>query len=240
MLLLPFLGGALVYHYVSRAARPGFVPLLGLLLASLFVSTLLVNARAADDGPGGGFLASASSTLRQPGQMLRPLTSEADAEMAPALAAALGVVPEEMGFTRGGATVGDFFVRPVPRQLWTEKPLSPREAVISRLWPTEYLHGVANPEFSVLLYFYLDFAILGVIVGMAIYGVVARAVYEYFRAHADNLTVSLLFSFSVPFLVIALRDSPVDTFVRAGFICLPLLLMFRFAAKRSPNPVRTG
>jgi hypothetical protein len=235
MLLLPFVGGALVYHYVSRNRRPGIAALAALLLAGFFVSTVLVTARA---DPSSGFGETARSTLQHPEQMLEPITSAPDAEMAPALAAALKVVPEEFGFKRGGATVGDFFTRPIPRGLWSEKPLSPRETIISRLWPNEYLHGVANPEFSVLLYFYLDFAILGVIVGMAVYGVIARAVYEYFRAYGDNLVVRLLFSFSVPFLVIGLRDSPVDTFVRGAFIFLPILLVFRFAAGRSPRVAR--
>lgn len=234
MLLLPFVGGVLVYHYVSRNRRPRIVTLVTLVFVGFFVSTLLVNARTGDNG-NGRFRETASSTLQHPERMLEPLTSDSDAEMAPALAAALKVVPEELGFMRGGATVGDFFTRPVPRGLWSEKPLSPRETIISRLWPNEYLHGVANPEFSVLLYFYLDFAILGVIVGMAAYGVIARTLYEYFRAHGDNVVVRLLFSFSVPFVVIALRDSPVDTFVRAVFIFLPVLLVFRFAASRRPR-----
>jgi hypothetical protein len=237
MLLLPFAGGALVYHYVSRNSRPGIVTLAALVLVSLFVSSLLVNTRLAGDGRSGGFRDTASSTVRHPERMLAPLTRDSDAEMAPALAAALKLVPEEIGFMRGGAILGDFFTRPIPRGLWSEKPLPPRETIISRVWPDEYLHGVANPEFSVLLYFYLDFAVLGVIVGMAAYGVIARTLYEYFRAHDDNLVVRLVFSFSVPFVAIALRDSPVDTFVRAVFIFLPVLLVFRFASNRSPRIV---
>jgi hypothetical protein len=229
MLLLPFVGGAVVYHFVSRNTRPGIVTLVALLVLSCFVSKVLLDSRSA----GQGVSEAATSTLHHPEQMLDPLTSDADAEMAPALAAALRVIPEDVEFMRGGATFGDFFTRPIPRELWNEKPLSPRETMISQLWPAEYLHGVANPEFSVLLFFYLDFALLGVIVGMALYGVIARFIYEYFRLHGDSLGVRLLFSFSVPFIAIALRDSPVDTFVRAVFIFLPVLLVFRFAASRN-------
>jgi hypothetical protein len=231
MLLLPFVGAAVVYHYVAGKTRPGILTLVALLLVSCFVSKLLLDARA-EGGSAGG---TAVSTLRNPEQMLDPLTSDADAEMAPALAAALRVIPQDVDFMRGGATAGDFLRRPIPRELWRDKPLSPRETLIARLWPSEYLHGVANPEFSVLLYFYLDFALLGVIVGMALYGIIARFIYEHFRRNADSLVVRLVFSFSVPFVAIALRDSPVDTFVRAAFIFLPVLLVFRFAARPSPE-----
>jgi hypothetical protein len=231
MLLLPFIGGAVVYHYISRDRRPGIVTLIALLVLSCFVSKLLLDSRSA----GQGLSETASTTLQHPERMLDPLTSDADAEMAPALAAALRVIPEDAEFMRGGATVGDFVTRPIPRELWSAKPIPPRETIISQLWPTEYLHGVANPEFSVLLYFYLDFALLGVIVGMALYGVMARVIYEYVRLHGESLVVRLLFSFSVPFVAIALRDSPVDTFVRAVFIFLPVLLVFRFAATHSPR-----
>lgn len=237
MLLLPFIGGALVYRYVSKNARPRIVTAIGLVAVSLFVSTVLHNARLAGDGPRGGLRASASSTLRHPEQVFNPLTTGLDAAMAPGLATALRVVPEDLEFMRGRASVGDLVTRPIPRQLWSEKPLAPRETIILRLWPEEYVHRVANPEFSVLLYFYLDFAIFGVIVGMAAYGVIARSVYEYFRAHDDNLVVRLVYSVSVPFVVIALRDSPVDTFARGVFILLPILLVFRFAAERTPRTV---
>jgi hypothetical protein len=235
MLLLPFVGGLLVYHYVSRRTRPGAPALAALLLTSIFVSTLLLQARTSDPQDP-GFRETAISTLQHPERMLEPLTGEADAEMAPAFAAALKVVPEDLGFTRGRSTVGDFFTRPIPREWWHEKPLSPRETVISRLWPTEYRRGNANPEFSTLLYFYLDFALFGVIAGMALYGVAARALFEYFRAYRDNLAVQLIFSLSVPFIAIGLRDSPVDTLVRGAFIFLPILLVFRFARREPRSP----
>ncbi|HET6761305.1 MAG TPA: O-antigen polymerase [Gemmatimonadaceae bacterium] len=236
MLLLPFIGGAVVYHYVSRRTRPGIFALIGLLVISCFVSKLLLDSRNGDQGHS----EAARSILQHPERMLDPLTRSSDAEMAAALAVALKVIPEEMEFMRGGATVGDFVRRPMPRELWREKPLSPRETLISRLWPTEYRHGVANPEFSVLLYFYLDFALLGVIVGMALYGVIARVIYEYFRLHGDSLVVRLVFSLSVPFIAIALRDSPVDTFMRAAFVIVPVVVVFGFAAKRDQRLVPRG
>lgn len=237
MLLLPFVGGALVYRYVSRGTRPRIVTVMALIVVGLFVSTILHDARLASDGPDGSLRASTSSTIRQPERIFDPLTSGLDAAMAPGLATALKVVPEDIGLMRGGASVGDFVTRPIPRELWSNKPLSPREKLISHVWPAEYAHRVANPEFSVLLYFYLDFAILGVIVGMAAYGVIARGLYEYFRTHHDNLVVRLMFALSVPFVVIALRDSPVDTFARGIFIFLPIWFAFRFAAASNVRSV---
>jgi hypothetical protein len=137
MVLLPFLGGGLIYYYVSRNKRPNAAILCAVAVGALFASTLLLGTRAAGaENP--NMVTVATSLLDHPEQVLRPLTNDADVEMAPAFAAALRIVPEEIRFMHGAATVGDLVTRPIPRQLWTAKPLSPREQLISRLWPSEY------------------------------------------------------------------------------------------------------
>lgn len=229
MMLLPLVVGAIVYAYVSRGRRPGAVALGGALLVALLASTALLSVRNAETRESAGLFAAAVDTVTDPGRALDPLTAGDDAAMAPLLAAAMQVVPERVPHTHGGAIVGDLITRPIPRQIWPAKPLPPRERITALLWPG---NRSVNPEYSVLLYPYVDFGLVGVMLALGIFGIGARLIYEYFRVHRDSLGGSLLFAVTLPFLVVAVRDSPVDTFVRAAFVIGPTWFILRFAERR--------
>jgi hypothetical protein len=72
--------------------------------------------------------------------------------------------------------------------------------------------------------------VLGVAVGLLLYGVGARLLYEYFLRHRSSLAVQVLYSIALWFVVIGLRNSPVDTVVQAIFIVFPAWLILRIAA----------
>jgi hypothetical protein len=243
IMLLPFAGGALVYWYATRQRRPGPVLLLFAMATALTGSAVLLAIRDAATRQETGVRGAVAAVLSDPAKILAPLTRGGDTEMAPALAAVMSAIPTEIPRTWGMAVFGDLVIRPIPRALWHDKPLAPREQVIATLWPAEYsTEGMklANPEFSILLYFYLDFGLPGIAGGMALFGLGARVAYEYFRRFgATSTPVRLLFSLFVPFLVIALRDSPVDTIDKAAFIVLPLWLTFH-AAAIAPRRRRTA
>jgi hypothetical protein len=152
--------------------------------------------------------------------------------MAPALAAALSVIPSELHYRYGGAIFEDLVARPIPRSLWSGKPLPPKREVIAKLWPVESARGTIQPEFSALLYFYWDFGVIGVFVGMAAYGIGARLLYEFYRHRAHRLSVTVVYALLLWFVVIGLRDSPVDTIMRAFFMVAPAIVIFRFARQR--------
>lgn len=235
MMLLPLVGGGVVYWYVSRHSRPRFASALLFVVLALCASSALLTARAKDAAPS----LRDSGPLLSPRLLTAPLTQGADAEMAPALAAAMKIVRDDVGYLHGRATLGDFFIRPIPRGVWNGKPLSPREQVIQAGWPVEYRLAVANPEFSVLLYPYLDFGPPAVVLWMFGYGLLARVGYEYFQRHREKMAAQLIYAMLLPFLVIALRDSPVDTFQRMVFLVLPLVLVL-FRAGRRAQAVDTG
>jgi hypothetical protein len=244
MMLLPLVVGAIVYAYASRGRRPGALALGGALVVALLASTVLLSVRNAEVRESAGLVAATVDTVTDPGRALDPLTAGDDAAMAPLLAAALHVVPERVPHTHGGATVGDLLTRPIPRQIWPAKPLPPRGRITALLWPG---NRSLNPEFSVLLYPYLDFGLAGVILALGIFGIGARLIYDYFRLHRDSLGGSLLFAVTLPFLVVAVRDSPVDTFMRAAFVVGPAWFILRFAEKRGGTrrsrhrpPARSG
>jgi hypothetical protein len=227
MALLPFLGGIFVLCYVQRSARPSLVTVTAVAVLALFGSALLSDLRGRTDRnePVGETVVRAASPSRVADSVLKG----PDTEMAATLAAALTVIPERLPHTYGTTIFRDLLVRPIPRPLWSGKPEVPRNELKAVLWPREYANGALNPEFSALLYFYWDFDLLGVVVGLVAYGVAARWLYEYFLRHPEHLSVQVFYALALWFVVIGLRDSPVDTLRRAAFIVVPLWVLFRLA-----------
>jgi hypothetical protein len=229
-LLLVFLGSVLVLYYLWRASRPSVLFLCVLAAVALTGSTFLSDLRGrADRGESVGDTAANIAT--DPSRILTPLSRGPDSEMAATFAAALEVIPEKLPFEFGRTTVGDLVVRPIPRTLWEGKPEPPRRTLIATIWPVEYSRGSINPEFSVLLYLYWDFWIMGVAVGLAFYGVVFRFLYEYFLRNQGILVMQVFFSLSLWFLVVAVRDSPVDMLASFSFTALPAIAIFAVARK---------
>jgi hypothetical protein len=145
--------------------------------------------------------------------------------MAQGLAAAMAISPSQDPHTYGLSLLKDTVVRPIPRQLWPGKPKSPREQLIAKMDPAGAENGTANPEFSNLLVFYLDFGMLG---GLALigYGIIARAVYEWFLLNRQSLPARLLFALSLPVMFQVARDSPVDAFAICAIMALPIWAAF--------------
>jgi hypothetical protein len=240
--LLPLIGGALVLYYLQLGRRPSLWLLATLAVVALFFSAFLSDVRARDTR--GENLAQTIVRASKPSRVLQPLTSGSDSEMAPALAAALSVIPERLHYRYGGVILEELVVRPIPRSLWSRKPLPPRRELIATLWPVEYARGTLRPEFSALLYFYWDFGLIGVVAGMLAYGTGARFMYEYYRHRTDSLQVRVLYALSLWFVVLALRNDPVDTLMWAAVIVLPAWVIFRLAGApakaSSPAPVSEG
>ena len=224
IILLPFLGGILVFLYVRRRARPATVTLAVAAVVALLASAFLSDIRGRSTR--GETVAETAVRAASPSRLGSSLTSGPDTEMAPALAAALAVIPDELSHSYGKTIAGDLVVRPIPRGLWVDKPAVPRDHLLETIWPVEFGRGTINAEFSALVYFYWDFGLLGVTLGLMLYGVLFRWLYAYFRENEDQLAVQVLYSLAVWFVVIALRDSPVDTLVRAVFVLAPVPLIF--------------
>lgn len=225
--MLPLLGGTFVFYYVRRGARPSVVVLVAVALVALVGSAFLSDLR----GRGDRHESVAQTIVRSmdPARIVAPLVSGPDSEMAPVLAAALTQIPKKLHYTYGRTIFGDLVSRPIPRALWHDKPEPPRLKLISSLWPGK---GRGNPEFSVLLYFFWDFGVLGVFGGMFVFGIAARALYEYFLTYRSSQATQVLYAMALWFVVIGLRNSPVDTLVQLVFVVFPAWLAVRVPARR--------
>ncbi|MGH3134087.1 MAG: O-antigen polymerase [Gaiellaceae bacterium] len=228
IVLLPMVGGIFVVAYVMRDRRPSARMLAAVAVLSLFGSYFLLHTRDPTDQ------LTARSAIQelaeQPQDVLDPVLHGADAEMVLALSAALTVVPEELPHRWGGATIGNLATRPIPRELWSGKPRPPGETVVATVWPS--LYPGLDPAFSPLLALYWDFGIPGIALGMALFGIAARTLYEWFLRHRRSLVAQLTFAIGVWFVVIGSRNDPVDTIVFAAFLLAPALVIAAIGSSR--------
>jgi hypothetical protein len=224
--LLSLIGGMVVFAYAHRGTRPRIAFICALLVVGLFVSNALINFRYPESRHIGAILRGLATT---PLQVLPPLTEGPDAEMAPALAGALLVIPDDLHYRYGSATVGDLLLRPIPRQLWSGKPEPPGQEVTAVVWPVPRKLGGFDPAFTPLLNFYWDFGLVGVVLGMILYGLAARLLYQYYLRHAENVTAQVLFGAGACYLVVALRHDPTGVFVQGVVLFVPLIAVFAVA-----------
>jgi len=236
IMLMPLIGSYVVYYYTTVRRRPGMLWIGLAATVAIIVSAAFLRVRNSEVRETVGLATAIGELASEPTKALAPITEGADNEMVAGLAAVLRYVPEVIPFQHGWAVFGDLLTRPIPRAWWAGKPRAPREQVIAALWPDEVsTEGVvvANPEFSVLFQFYMDFGIVSAALGMMLYGAAARGVHEYYRLYSWSTLARIVFALSVPLVVIAVRDGFVDTFVKIVFTFGPLLMLFSHAATRT-------
>jgi hypothetical protein len=227
--LLPLVGGLFVLYYLRLSSRPSLRTLLVLVLLAVFASAFLSDLRARTTR--GETVMETFSRAASPSRLADSVLLGPDSEMAPTFAAALTVIPESLGHSYGETIFGDLVVRPIPRPLWEGKPEPPRERLVATLWRSEREAAAINPEFSVLLYPYWDFGLIGVAIGLALAGAGCRAFYRYLGDRETETSAQVLYALAIWFVVIGLRNSPVDTLILAVFIVAPAWVVFRFARR---------
>ncbi len=223
--LLPLFAGAIIFFYLFKGTRPRAMTVAVAFVVGLMAWTLIGEARNESSRSAIGSETPLNRLLDDPARALDPITEGQDAAMAPGLAAAMTVVPKEMPYQYGLGTIGDIAARGVPRAVWPEKPVPPREKVITTLWGNGYLRNTANPEFSVLFSWYADAGMIGIALGMALYGLLFRAAGEYLRRFRTRILVILAYAIFLASIPMLLRDGPIDSLVRMAFGIGPIILL---------------
>jgi hypothetical protein len=240
--LVVLVGGVVVFAFLRAARRPGIVAMCVGIVVALVASRAVLEVRDPETRRDVPTVLRAIVTT--PRTAFSPLYRGPDAEMAPALAGALTAIPDPLGYRLGGATFGDVVLRPVPRELWDEKPRPHITVVTEEVWPVAVETGGFNPAFTPLLAFYWDFWLLGVFAGMALLGVLARAGWEYFLRFASSFSGQLLFATALCYLVVVLRHDHVLTSVWALIQFVPLIAILRLStactASALPSQPRGG
>lgn len=232
--LLPLFGGMLVFWFVSRGRRPRLLTSVVLIAVALVVSAGIVYGRnaKAETSPtaGADYKAGLAKAVSSPGAPLEPIIKSGDAAMAPWLTAAMTVIPQQMGYGYGRYMAIDLFTRWIPRQLWSGKPQPPHTQVTDQIAPVPGTVQYIHPAYSVLMHAYLDFGMFGALWLLG-YGVMLRALFEWFLIHSRSVPAMLIFSLGVVLTVPALRDNPVDTLILIGVLFLPIALAYRLAQR---------
>jgi oligosaccharide repeat unit polymerase len=235
--LLIFLGGGLLLLYLARQRRPSFsAALIALIIFTVGIS-FLREFRTAGSAFRDQGLSGLLTVAANPNDQLILTFGGSDNEMFDSLANELLVVPAVLPFAPG-STVGDLFIRAVPRPLWPAKPLERNDAVVAALWPANYAAQRASPAFSVVGPLYADSGYLGVFVGMVLFGLFAKAVWAYFLNHQHRLTAQLIYASTLPLMVVFLRGTLPDTLSYVLFVIAPLIAVDRVAGMRREARVR--
>jgi O-antigen/teichoic acid export membrane protein len=226
--------GALVY--LRKDSRP---KAWAVLVFVFFIFTIGIsffgNARNADPSGKRRAWSVLAESVTRPDRAMSSTLQSGDTEMAPLMALLVSKVPSDLPYFDGRAT-GELLVHWVPRALWHAKPRQGDEVFTRRLIIDRRI-SAAPRQYSPLANFYLDFGVVGVMVGMALLGVLGRTHYEYFSRHRRHSSTQLFYAASFPFWIVLLRGNITDTAGRLLFVLPPLLLGLWVARARSHRNV---
>ena len=229
--LLPIVASIWILPYLRKGRRPRALTVSIIALVTLVLGVGFVgNARNASTRESVGFGDALRASVERPDRGVKQLLETGDTEMAPLLAIITDAVPATYEHMRGAAT-GEVFVHWVPRSLWPTKPRQGDDVMTRRLFVEPGI-SIAPRQYTPMANFYLDFGLLGVGVGMFMLGVIGRAHYAYFCAHARSATNQMLYAATLPFWIVLLRGNITDTVSRLFFIVPPLLLGIYLARPR--------
>lgn len=227
--------------------RSGYRPRLPLVLAfALLAVPALVAMR--DLQPGQSIEASLASLGRaasDPVESYRQFAAGPDTEMFDGLALGMQEVPAHLAFQPFSA-VTSLLAHPIPRELWRDKPTTVDGQVDVILFP-DLESGAASVAHSVVGNFYYDSGLIGVALGMVAVGAGLRLLYGYYRLHAKNDQVRVVYASALPLVIVLFRGNLPDTFARALFTIGPLLLVYAASGRReltatrwAPSPTRSA
>lgn len=108
----------------------------------------------------------------------------------------LSVVPSVFPY-QFGASYLYTFIQFIPRALWAGKPVSPATDLASTMFGMYAAYGPAYCNYAEM---YLDFGVLGMIIGMGIFAIVSKKMYEKGCGIYANKFDMISFSLFLPYL----------------------------------------
>jgi hypothetical protein len=161
------------------------VPILFIVLATIpFIRTSGGRDQA------GGVVTAFTNAIASPLEEWNTFMTSYDTDMVGSLSVEVGVlrVPDDLFY--GGATFGDLLVAPIPSSLYPDKPTTARNQMLIMAYgtPCTLTAGGLCPDFSAIGTFYQDLAWPGVLLGMAMLGVLSRALWARHIADPGSAT----------------------------------------------------
>lgn len=238
-----WLSTLLISLVIARSLRRGRRPKLPAVLISvvLFVVgvNVLLSQRVTEDrqGPASNAVTRALTTPRD---QFKSFALGPDLSMFSVLSITAEEVPAQIPH-RPGSTLASLLVAPLPEFVWHGKPQAADVILYTELFPKQgaLTRAGTSPSFFGGLYF--DGGYLLMVLGGILTGLLARVLFEWWRLYPGNASIRLVYSTSLPLLVVFLRGSPTDLFGRALFVVGPVLV-FGWLVRARPHvvPARTG
>ena len=235
--LVPAAASVILVIYLRKGQRPSLQTVaIGLLLVFAFGITLPRQYRNGLDGI--TFTDAIASSISDPGRQVGEFLGGADTGMVDDLAIELQFVPASLNYQFGN-TYLEALVRPVPRALWSGKPIEADSQLMRAIWPRFQAAGIGF-AFSFFGEPFLNFGWFGVFILALIFGMLSRTLYAWFRREAWNPAVIAVYALSWPFVFVYMRGGFGGDYQRQLIYVLPVIgaLVFAGIKRRRPTDSR--
>ncbi len=221
--ILAFLLPIVVMWYLQRRRRPKVLTILVALVVFMIAANVLAAQRHAGSAARrAGIVNTVVSSVTHPGQEVSSFMRGAE----PSEFSVLEVEAHEyqVGFLHywPGSTLASIAAGWIPHQVLHAKPLSPLQHVTWTLFPSTTGGGSYGP--TAFGSMFADYGWVTVVIFSALIGIALRALWEYFRRHADSLGMQLFYAAVLPLIIILFRDDIVTGFAISVFLALPLVI----------------
>lgn len=208
--LVILVAAIVIAAYLRRKTRPRVVSLIAAMLVIFTLVGFVGGSRIATRLTGEATLGPSQE------QFISGTTS--DTRIFDAYLAVVDAVPERINYAYL-EPIGYIFIIPIPRFIWPDKPFPDYLNDVHRaIGTSEALYsGAAIPHFGE---YYLAFGIVGLILGMAAFGVGCRALWGFYKANPDNGWVRVIFAVSSGFLVQAIIRGYLSQIVSQWFFTI--------------------
>ena len=222
--ILILLGAPAVYLWLKHRRRPSIATMAVVALICVAMIGVIGHLRTA-------FRSSAEVSVSDVSASAAGATFARSLNIYQPYLAIIDGIPSRSPFL-WGSSFAYLLVHPIPRSVWPDKPEAPIATITRVTLGSEAAKaGVAYPNIGE---FYANFGVLGIFVGMWLFGVALRGLYEYLKIHQDNEWARVLYAIALPFLVqVVSRGYFVQIMQEACFVFVPLVGSMWVIARRS-------
>jgi oligosaccharide repeat unit polymerase len=215
-----------VYWYMTKRKRPGVMGIVVAAVVTILMVSIIGGTRGATRA--GGDIERQDIALAQSGNNFTQ-----DLRIYPPFYRMLDVYPIDYDYIWGSSYLY-VFISPIPRALWPGKPDAPvRNVLRVILGERAVTAGLAYPNLGE---FYVNFGLVGEILGMFLFGFILRRIWMFLQRNAHDPWALILYSMTLPFLVqVVSRGYFVQIAQEIAFIFGPIVLGRYFLGERAPQ-----
>lgn len=219
-IMIIFLAGPLVYHYIKKKKSPSIFTvsllLCILLITCAFIAVVRVGVRA------GNSFDFSSFTLDD---LFNPFYS--NFTLYKTFYGVVEVFPKEYPYQLGRGMIFGTLILMIPRAIWHGKP---QEAIVDYIkWGINVRASESGLAYNNIGEYYVEFGIIGCIFFMLLFGVVCRRMKDWYNSENRTTTSLVLYSVTYP-LIFALINAgwtPAN-FYTVLFTVLPWFIVNQF------------